>query len=236
MSSTEDEPRTTEPTAKPRRRRRCLILAVVLLLVGLAIGVRAWTYRADGTTSEAPVWTPDAPVSMPPSPTQLPVACQTTPTEFVPTSFTIDRLERSWEVLALGLDSRGAAAAPPTDRLDVVAWFDESPKAGSDQGKVLITAHTFANRVALGNELNEGLLQDGDIVRLTDAAGDTACYQYTNAAKIWVTDYDPESDAVYDEVGAPQIAIVVCADWNPTTRVAESRVIYYFRLLTPTAA
>ena len=229
-----DEPVEPAQPKKKSRVRAFLLIFIPLLLAGLFVGWQAWTHRAEGTLSDAPVWTPTGPLEheLPPAPAELPPGCPEDPAEFVPTKFTFDRQGFDVEVLSLGLDADGAAAAPPDDQLRLIGWFNQGPMPGSDQGKVLLTAHTFVNTVALGNELNAGLMTPGDIVRMSDDAGNVACYQYTHANKIWVKDYDPNSDAVYDNVGKPEVALVVCADWNPVTRITESRVVYYYKLLS----
>ncbi|MCI1746822.1 MAG: class F sortase [Acidipropionibacterium sp.] len=141
----------------------------------------------------------------------------------------IDQLNITTQVLPLGLDSSGAAAAPPKDDPSAVAWFDQGPKPGSNRGKVVLSTHTYHSGGALGNTLYDAQngLRKGDIIRLADVSGTTVCYRFDHHAKVLVKDYDPNSTILYDNAGAPMVAVVICWDYNHDTKDWGSRIIFY---------
>lgn len=147
-----------------------------------------------------------------------------------PSRFSIESMDVTSKVLSLGTDAEtGAAAAPPKNQSQTVGWYNEGPKPGSDKGKVLLTIHTYRNGNALGNELNsEGGLEPGDIIRMSDNAGNTVCYRYREALKVWMKDYnDAPTDILYDDAGDPEVAIIICWDFNGSTKQWDSRIIFY---------
>lgn len=234
-------------TIDPQKRRRyriqsTIIILVTLLGIGSILGYQWFIFQTSGTLSNAPVWEPGMIVTAPevPEPEASTLAhyqCPTTENApFVPTTFAIPSKDISMKVLSLGLDANGAAAAPPDTEPRLLSWFNLGPKPGSAEGQVLITGHTFKNSMAIGNELNAGLLTPGDVVVVSDDNGNSACYQYTHDLKIRLVDYDPQSNLIYDNYGDPRLAIIVCADWAWTSQNSDSRILYYFNLLPPTEA
>ncbi|HSN43070.1 MAG TPA: class F sortase, partial [Propionibacteriaceae bacterium] len=93
----------------------------------------------------------------------------------------------------------------------------------------LLTIHTYRNGGALGNAMNSDQgLEPGDIIRLSDASGTTVCYRYREALKVMIKDYyDAPPDILYDNTGDPEVAIIICWDFNKTTKLWDSRIIYY---------
>ncbi|GAA2181984.1 hypothetical protein GCM10009785_19290 [Brooklawnia cerclae] len=152
-----------------------------------------------------------------------------------PVSITLVRQGMTMPVLSLGQDGSSAAAAPPNNESHTVAWFNEGPKVGSDMGKVVLSSHTFRFGGALGNELNDGLLDVGDVVLITGSDGSNICYRYSSSLHVIEADYDPHSDIVYDYTGAPQFALVVCSDYDSAGN-ALGRMIYYGDLMSGDAA
>ena len=75
------------------------------------------------------------------------------------------------------------------------------------------------------------MLKTGDVIRISDDAGDTVCYRFTNALKIYVDTYDPDSDVLYDNGGDPKIVIVVCSDYPSDGGDPQARVLYYADLV-----
>nr|WP_130865087.1 class F sortase [Acidipropionibacterium timonense] len=159
----------------------------------------------------------------------VPAGCMATATPLVPTTMKIDGMGVSTKVLALGRDADGAAAAPPKNEPSTAAWYDEGPKPGSKQGKVLLSIHTYHAGGALGNTLYDSSkgIKKGDLIRLSDAQGHTMCYRYDHLTKIAVKDYDPNSDLVYDDAGKPQVVICICWDYDATKKDWDSRVLFY---------
>ncbi|MDO4411660.1 class F sortase [Cutibacterium sp.] len=158
----------------------------------------------------------------------VPAGCMKDPKPIVPVKYSIDRMKVSAKVLSVGLDSAGAAGAPPRDDPSSMAWFNQGPKVGSDKGNVILTSHTFHIGEALGNRMydkNDGI-KPGDIIRISDKAGNTVCYRYTHNTKVWVKDYDPNSTILYNNDGPAQAVIVVCWDYVKG-KGHESRVLFY---------
>ncbi len=218
-----------------RRTRIVALLAVLALVLGLVAWGVSMNRQTD--TSQPPVAnTPSkvvlttAPPSTPgetPTPTPLPEGCPADPQEITdPVSMTLVSQNLEMPMISVGLDADGAAGAPPGNEGYTIAWFNQGPRLGSDIGKAVLTSHTFQFGGALGNDLNGGLLQLGDIIKVADAQGNTACYRYSGNTHILVADYDPDSTILYDYEGAPQIAIVVCSDYTAAGE-ALGRVIYY---------
>lgn len=159
----------------------------------------------------------------------LPAGCTASPSPMVPTRIEVGSRGVDSPVLSLGMADDGSIATPPFDQPRSVGWFNQGPRPGSSQGKVVLTAHTFHAGGALGNQLvdaDQGL-HPGDVIRLRDANGQVQCYRYAAAQKIMVKDYDPSSTAIYDTTGRPMLAIVVCWDWEPSTRFWASRIVFY---------
>lgn len=234
----------------PRRARRAtariigLVVALVLLIVG---GAMVWNQSRNAHTSvsqpspapsSAPATTPiasptasasgSAPSSASASAGEL-AGCAAQPRPITPATLRIDQMKVSTHVLSLGLDSSGAAAAPPKNDPSGVAWFNKGPRPGSAQGKVVLSTHTYHRGGALGNELydSSNKLRKGAVIRLADSSGTTVCYRFERSTKVTVADYDPDSTILYDNAGAPMLAIVICWDYNKDTSDWASRIIFY---------
>lgn len=95
----------------------------------------------------------------------------------------------------------------------------------------MLTAHTFNQGGALGNDLNDGLLSEGDIFRISNGTDDAVCYRFTHALKVYVADYDPDSDVLYNDNSDPQIVLVVCSDYPAGGGDPLARVLYYAELV-----
>ncbi|MGJ6981072.1 class F sortase [Aestuariimicrobium soli] len=154
-----------------------------------------------------------------------------------PTRLTIDSMKVSSHVMSLGLDESGAAAAPPKNDSQGVAWFDEGPKIGATKGNAVLSIHTYRHGGALGNELRDAKtgLKPGALVKVTDSHGTTVCYTFERQTKVWVKDYDPMSTVLYDYEGSPQAVIVICWDFNQATSAWDSRILFYLKPVAPAA-
>lgn len=173
--------------------------------------------------------TPSAPAAA------VPAGCMPTLTEIEATSFAIDQMKVKAPMISLGEDESGAAAAPPKDASHTVGWWKNGPKVGSRQGHAILTIHTYQNGKALGNELHDQKngFKDGDLVRMTDARGNTQCYTLERSMKLWVKDYDPNSDVLYNFTGEPRAVIVICWDYDVMGKEWDSRILYYLKPVAP---
>ncbi len=233
---------------KTTRGRIALLVALLLLALG---GMTYSLVRGNDSTSGGAThtWspTPRSSVSQRPaaasstaratstSPapstpkTRAPAECGPQ-TPIIPTQLGIESMKVTSKVLSLGTDpTTRAAAAPPKNQSRTTGWFNEGPLPGSSKGKVLLTIHTYRNGGALGNALNSSTgLEPGDIIRLSDASGNTVCYRYRESLKVWVKDYaNLPSNAIYDNTGDPEVAIIICWDFNKSTQVWDSRIVFY---------
>lgn len=223
----------------------------IALVVALVVAVTAWlvTRPSEPTVGPPPSptasQTPSESVAAPspsPSPTvasapaSTPVAdayasCDPIDSEgFVPDTFQMENPEADEKILSLGLDAQGNIAAPPKDQPRTASWWNQGPRPGSDTGKVVMSIHTYRNGGALGNEMYSDAgpnLVPGDLIKLQGADGRTACYEFVEATKIWVDEYDVNSDAMVDFAGDPLLTIVICWDFNRSTEDWDSRVLFY---------
>lgn len=144
--------------------------------------------------------------------------------------YEIERFGSDEKVVSLGLDKDGSIAAPPLDEPRMASWWNEGPRAGSDAGKVVLSIHTYRKGGALGNQLYEGgksALQEGDRIILHGADGQVACYEFVEAKKVFVTDYDPASTDMVDYDGAPMLNMIICWDFVKGSKAWDSRVFFY---------
>ena len=214
-------------------RWRIVALAVVIALVVAAIAAVIVQRdngddSAGGPGSATSASTSAAPAASAKKKGPVPAGCMKNPRPIVPVKYSIDHLNVSAKVLSRGLDSAGAAGAPPRDDPSSMAWFNQGPKVGSNRGNVVLTSHTFHVGEALGNRMysRDNGIKPGDIIRFSDTSGNTVCDRYTHNVKVWVKDYDPNSTILYDDNGPAQAVIVVCWDYVKG-KGHESRVLFY---------
>ena len=222
--------------AAPRKNPyvRPVLLTLAALLAVALIGVGGWMLFLQGAPLPplgSPSATPSPQLTRSPDPLPSAGECTTATKGFVPTSFTMEGFDTEYPIMSLNVDENGNIAAPPKDLSHTASWWNAGPKPGSDAGKVVISVHTYRNGGALGNEMysdDDGpALQPGDIIRLTSAKGKVQCYEFTGATKVWVKDYDPDSDVMVDFAGDPQLLIIICWDFNKETEDWDSRIFFH---------
>ena len=223
---------TAEP--KPNRTRLIVIATALLLVIALVIfALTLLNNPKDDSADNASISTaasPAAPVTR--SSTDPALANCTAVTEgFVPTRYTIERFGVDEPIVALDVDSDGNIAAPPKDEPRLASWWSGGPQPGADKGRAILSIHTYRDGDALGNEFfkdGTSQFQPGDIIKLYGDAGQVKCYSYTDAPKIQLSDYDPDSSVMIDRDGAPSLTIIICWDFNASTEIWESRVFFNF--------
>ncbi|SDY34859.1 class F sortase [Tessaracoccus flavus] len=155
---------------------------------------------------------------------------------FVPERYAIEAVGAKARVLSLGLDNEGNIAAPPKNESDTASWWNQGPRPGSDRGKAVLSIHTYRNGGAVGNDLYAGgtsQLKPGDLIKLYGPGGQVLCYEFAEAKKIWIDDYDPNSDVMVDFEGRHQLAIIICWDFDRRTEIWDSRIFFYGNPITP---
>ncbi|MFD0864748.1 class F sortase [Tessaracoccus lubricantis] len=248
---------TPHPPAGRNKTRILIVSCAVLVAV---VALLAFALTRGGAPAAGPQLPPTTPAASAPSspsgpPTNAPASPSspaepsadpelgecTQPTEgFVPQRFTIPALDADEAVLALNLDEDGNIAAPPPDQPRTASWWSGGPKPGAGAGKAVLSIHTYNPSLppALGNEMYAGgtsQLRPGDLIKLYGRDGQVQCYEYTHDVKVWVSDYDPDSDVLVDFEGDPQVAIIICWDYEENTRGWDSRVIFYGTPVAPAA-
>ena len=149
---------------------------------------------------------------------------------FEPVRYEIERFATDEKVVSLGLDGDGFIAAPPKSEPRTASWWNQGPAAGAEAGKTVLSIHTYRRGGALGNQLFEGgqsQLQPGDRIVLHGPQGEVACYDFVEARKVFVEDYDPESDTMVDYDGSPMLTMIICWDHRKGTDIWDSRVFFY---------
>lgn len=170
------------------------------------------------------------------APGDVPAQCPSDPQPIAnPTRITLVGHGLSMPMITVGAAADGTPGVPPDNGGYTVAWFNQGPQVGSDTGRAVLSGHTFRFGGALGNRLNNGLLQVGDVMVISGADGATACYRYSGNHRVLVSDYDPDSDILHDYLGSPQIGLVVCSDYAFNGEPL-GRVIHYGDLITWDAA
>lgn len=225
--------------AEPKKNRAPLIVLIVAALVVLGLIIfaitRSNTPDAIDPVSAQPSLSSNA-ASPSPSASASGAACTAVTEGFVPDRFVIERVNADEPVVALNVDSEGNVAAPPLDEPRMASWWSGGPKPGSTEGKVLLNIHTYRNGGALGNELyanGTSALEPGDLIKLFGPDGQVQCYEFTEATKVWVSEYDPDSDVMIDFDGAPQLVMIICWDFNSSSEEWDSRIFFHAKPVTP---
>ncbi|MDO5067482.1 MAG: class F sortase [Propionibacteriaceae bacterium] len=217
-----------------------VVIAVALLFIFQPSSSQPNANATESPTATAtPVAERAAPTDGTDSPPPADGTC-TAPSDvgFIPVRYAIESLGVEAEVLALDTDSEGLIAAPPKDQPKTASWWKGGPAPASEAGQVVLSIHTYRNGGAVGNQLYEdgaSQLKPGDLIKLWDAEGRMACYEYVDAEKIMVSDYDPDSDVMVRIDGDPALAIIICWDHKEGTDDWDSRVFFRFKPVTAAA-
>ncbi|MDO5083487.1 class F sortase [Arachnia propionica] len=216
-------------------------LAIVMIVALLFIFKPTSQSSTPSTNDTTAVATPEEstpatePAAEDPTPTSDGTCIPPEGTGFIPVRYAIESLGVDADVLSLNVDDAGLIAAPPKNQPKTASWWNGGPAPASDAGQVVMSIHTYRNGGAVGNQLYEGgepQLKPGDTIKLWDAEGRTACYEYVDAEKIMVEDYNPDSDLMVRLEGDPALAIIICWDHKEGTDDWDSRVFFRFKPVT----
>lgn len=217
------------------KRNQIIAIVAAVLAVLLVVGGGFYFARLKGTPNSGPQPTAPASSAISQSASPSTLTCTTTTEGFVPVRYTIEgSMDVDEKVLSLGQDDEGNIAAPPPSENRAASWWNEGPQPGTE-GKTVLSIHTYRNGKALGNEMykdGQSQLQPGDTIKLYGDKGEVACYKFTEAKKIGVEEYDPDSDMMVDFEGDPELAIIICWDFDAKAEDAgqeawKSRVFFY---------
>lgn len=231
------DPEDLEPTQEiyPMSERKRLSSSTLTLLIGglavvavmLLVGMITYTTLFEPKTPSS-TNTPDTSQSQTTQPVE-PGCTNFHGSMTAPTQMKVDAMAVESPMVVVDQDEDGNPGAPDPDDGFTTAWYQRSAAPGQTKGNVILTIHTYSKGTALGNELLDFRhgLEEGDVLKITDVDGNQVCYQYTGQRKVWVNDYDPDSGIFHNLDGPPQLAIMVCDDWDKASQVWKSRVIFY---------
>lgn len=121
----------------------------------------------------------------------------------------------------------GVSPDPLDYNPEVFAWDNLSGELGPDDYKALFTAHTYSSRdTALGNQLQRHL-GVGGIIRATNDAGETFCYDVVERLELPV---GGDIEAIAARSGKGMLVITVCSglvgkEWT-------TRTVWFAQLLS----
>ena len=201
------------------------------LIVSIGIlGIGLFTFFDEGTQL-VPV-----PITLSPQPSpslvdplpetaKLPKGCRKQSEQsFVPTRVIVRGIVKT-SVLALGVDENDAPAAPPLSQPDIFSWYKLGRAPGSQQGNVLLLAHTFSTRPVLGNVLLQKLHQGDLIILKGQTKQQRACYRVSvQPVPVEPADY---GQLVYQWYTPAQLTITVCSDYDQVEREWRTRTVWF---------
>jgi len=206
--------------APTTRRRLALTLVVALVAVAVAaMGVVAQQRDDDFEAGPQPTLPTFPPRS--PTPTPEPDPCLGgADRPFVPETISVTGEEYS--VLALQRDAQNVPGVPPLTQTGKwkFGWdVAPSPLPGSEQGHVLVNAHTYPDGSALGNLLFDRL-SNGTILQVR-GEGQVQCYRVERRFEVPA---DSRDSGYENDDGPRRLAILACSgdrspsgDWSHRT-------------------
>lgn len=202
-----------------------VLVAAVVVLVVRGGGGQTAPRASDGFVEPASTTPEPTPAAADPA-----VAATSCPDQvarpFEPARITVAGVARRVPVITPPRDANNVPGIPPLtgDGKRVFAYDREQKvQPGSDQGNVLLNAHTFPDGSALGNKMLDGLRRDGRIV-VEGAKGQKLCYRVNKRVEVLATANVP---AYYSRNGTPQLAIIVCSGQRLGPGQWTKRTIWY---------
>lgn len=215
---------------RPLLRKLLLVIVVVLCAGAIAAGLYIKLNESprqvvDQSVVETPKSLPVTIETASPAPTHS--TCSSGDLEpFVPESVRIEAVGVS-EVRALNrtqetVDGKTLTTSPvpPDFSPSIFAWDRQGAKPGSLAGNMLLTAHTYSDGSALGNQLYKQL-RPGDVI-VIEGDGQRLCVRVTERREVPVEQYP--TARVFNAYGRPQVVITVCSglrlgpgDWAKRT-------------------
>jgi LPXTG-site transpeptidase (sortase) family protein len=139
----------------------------------------------------------------------------------LPSAVAIPSLGTRAPIVPVGLEDDGTMASP-TDP-DTVGWYDLGPGVGAPGNAVLAGHVDWGGRLRAFGLLR--LLEPGDTIQITDAAGNVLTYSVS-----WTRLVQPDSaplDAIYEQTtDTEEVTLITCGGtFDPSIHMYLSRVI-----------
>ena len=182
---------------------------------------------AASTTATATSPSESASPAASPSSSPLP-PCGSVAAPFTPRTISVPGVTSAAAVVTPPRLPDGVPGAPPlTTAGKTVFAFDREQgiRPGDPAGNVLLNAHTWPDGSALGNRLLAGL-QLGDRIVVHGPAKTRLCYRVSERVEVLAS---KGLARYYDQVGPPQLAIVVCSGRRLGPGNWEKRTIWFAR-------
>lgn len=234
-----------------RRGGRVLtLLSLVVVLVGVALvavglsgqdrapsaprSVGTIEPPLDPTTSPVPSGSPAAPEADAPTGSPRQQAKQQPRDEQPlglsrPVSLRIPSLDIATEVNPIGKNPDGTLAVPqPGPRLDEAAWFDQSPSPGQP-GPSIIEGHVDTESgPSVFFDLAD--IEPGATIEVTRKDGTVATFTVDGVRTFAKSAFPTELVYGGKDLTTPQLRLITCADFDPTTRHHVGNAIVFAHL------
>lgn len=147
---------------------------------------------------------------------------------FRPVSLAVPGLVGAQTVLALPRDSRGTPGVPPLGSgKQHVAWDAPGVLPGEPSGKVMLNAHAWPDRSALGDRFVAGL-DVGERIVLSGRGGQRLCYEVTERTEVPFDD-SAMINRVYALGGPPEAVMIVCSGTRTGPGEWSHRTVWFAR-------
>lgn len=194
-----------------RRSRSVATLVVAGLIAGASPSP-----PAPATSAPLPSHRGDATVAAPATPS--PVAVGHVTARQAGWRLVIPRIGVDAQIQAVGLDGKGAMAAPAN--LDMVGWFNRGPAPGQP-GDAVIDGHYGVSQPAVFRALR--LLRPGDEVDVVWPDGRITSFQVATKQTVSAASHPPD---VFSRNGPARLSLITCSGaWIESQRTYSDRLI-----------
>lgn len=174
--------------------------------------------------------TPSSPESKTPTPT---VSSSSTPhtapvNAATPVSVQVPAAGIDSQLLHLGLRPDGSLEVPPTDPGSPASWYNKSPEPGNT-GPAILLGHVndTNNQDGVFGRLDE--LTIGDVITVTRADQSTVSFEVTLIEQYSKNNFP--SQKVYGDTHGPEIRLITCDGYDPTTGLWGDNLVVYGRMV-----
>ena len=126
----------------------------------------------------------------------------------LPVRIEIPTLAVTADVRPVGLN-RDRSVVIPRD-IDVVGWYRYSTVPGAPLGSAVFVGHRDGREGGHGAFYNLGVLEDGDMVVVTDRDGRRLRYRVVARSVVAKSDFATRAEAVFAAGGAPRLRLISC--------------------------